>query len=343
MATMIRRVLFVLVCAFLFTGNAHFSSAALLYIDPDVTEAFRGDTVTLGVRLDTSEDECINTVDATIHYDPSVRAVDVSTGNSILNIWVESPRIDEEAHTITFAGGLPGGYCGRVPGDPTLTNTLVELIFRIPGLSIGTGDNSVARITFDESSQALLHDGRGTRAQLTLSDGEIRLGRTIGTEVEDNWRDAIAGDDIPPTEFSITLTKDPVAFGGKYFIVFNSNDKQSGIDHYEVIEEPFEQFELFTWGAANAPWQIITSPYVLKDQSLNSTIRVKAIDKAGNETISVLIPDTALRSMSTKRRTIVFSASGAGALLFGLMAYALWRRRRELKLPDTSIDTDTHV
>jgi hypothetical protein len=322
-------------CAGVFVAvfiHAHSADAALLYFDPGAAEVYRGDTVSLGLRIDTDEGECINTVDAVIHYDPSIRAVDISRGDSILNLWVEDPIIDEINHTIRFAGGIPGGYCGRIPGDPSLTNVLLELVFRSPGLSIGGGDNQSARVWVEESAQVLLHDGLGTNATVRLQDAVITLLDTPGNAPVDAWREKVQGDDELPGDFSITLTRDETgaAFSGKYFIVFNSADKQSGIDHYEVMEEPFAEFSAFRWGRADAPWKRTESPYVLEDQTLNSTIRVKVIDKAGNERIATLVPDVALRSMSRDILLTTLVFGGVGILLVALVVYALWRRKQGL-------------
>lgn len=321
-----------LVALFMFAGisNAH---AALLYFDPSFAEISRGDSITADLRIDTDEGECINTIDATIHYDSSINVVDISRGESILNIWVENPVIDKENHTVHFAGGIPGGYCGRIPGDPSLTNVILKLALQSPGFTIGGGDNlKNPRIWLDDISQVLLHDGYGTPATVRLQDATIHLLDTVGSEIQDEWRSNVQEDTEPPSDFSITLTKDDFAFNKKYFIVFNSNDKQSGIDHYEVMEEPFSEFYAFKWGRADAPWIRTESPYILKDQTLNSTIRVKAIDKAGNSIISTLVPDTALRSMS-QNLLMMWTLIGGIVLLVLIFAYfAFWmirKRRRE--------------
>lgn len=307
------------------------AEAALLYFDPPATDVFRGDSVTLSLRLDTDEDECVNTVDATIHYDESIRAVDVSRGDSILSIWVEDPVINEEAHTITFAGGIPGGYCGRIPGDPSLTNVVLKLVFRSPGLTVGGGNTSQAgRVWIDENVQVLLHDGYGTNTNTRLQDSVINLLSTPGTQVVDLWRGEVTQDGDLPSDFSITLTKDDTAFSGKYFVVFNASDKQSGIDHYELMEEPFSEFYSFRWGRADAPWVTVTSPYVLEDQTLNSTIRIKAIDKAGNERIATLVPDPALRKMSEDKLIAIVVIGGVIALIAVLIGYGLWKRKQRV-------------
>lgn len=313
---------------FFYVASVPQASAALLYFDPGQVEVNRGDSVTIGLRIDTDEGECINTVDAIVHYDPAVRLVDVSRGSSILNLWVENPVIDEEKHTVTFAGGIPGGYCGRIPGDPSLTNVILDLIFKSPGLSIGGGESESSRVWVDEQSQVLLHDGYGTNAPLRLQDSKIILAKNAGTSVTDEWRQDVIDDNDLPSDFAITLSRFESAFSGKYFITFNAIDKQSGIDHYEVMEEPITKFHTFTWGRADAPWITHDSPYVLEDQSLNSTIRVKAIDKAGNERIVTLVPDPALQSMSRDTRITIGVFGGVGILLIVLIGYAVVRRRK---------------
>ncbi len=306
--------------------------AALLYLDPAESNIYRGDTETIKLRIDTDEGECINTVDATIRFSAAIRAVDVSRGESILNLWLQDPKIDEEARTITFAGGVPGGYCGRIAGDPKLTNVIAEFAFRSPGFSIGADSNEkTADITVGEETQVLLHDGLGTRAELRTMPARLVLLDTPGAEARDSWTDQVVDDEIPPSDFVVTLAQEGTAFSGKYFITFNSQDKQSGIDHYEVMEEPFDDFNLFRWGRADAPWVTTESPYVLKDQSLNSTIRVKAVDKAGLERIVVLVPDVALRTVSIERMVLFGVLSVVVVFLIIFVGYALYRRKRSLE------------
>lgn len=305
------------------------AEAALLYFDPPEASVHRGDTVTLGLRLDTDEGECVNVVSGVITYDANIRAVDVSRGDSILNIWLEPPTIDEEKRTITFAGGLPGGYCGRILGDPSLTNVILDIVFRSPGFSVGE-QSKTAQVRVDEQSEVILHDGFGTRANLERLHSTLTLLDTPGDRMDDSWSDRVNEDVLPPADFTIDLFRDQNAFSGQYVISWNSQDKQSGIDHYEVMEEPFEEFYTFKWGRVDAPWVVVESPYVLKDQSLNSTIRVKAVDKAGNQTIATLIPDEAMRSVSA-HRVIMWSVAG-GILLIVLVgtAFIVWRRRERL-------------
>jgi hypothetical protein len=307
------------------------SSAATLYIDPPQVTLNRGDAVTLAVRLDTDEtvNECINAIDAVITFDGGVAPVDVSTGGSIMPVWVEAPTIDKEKRQITFAGGIPNGYCGRVAGDPKLTNTIAELVFRAPGLSVG-GDDAQNEITvaFAPETTAYLNDGFGTAAITATLGSKITLTDSPGTTLRDDWREAIIDDTIPPEEFSIELLQgDGISFGTDWYIVFNTTDKQTGISRYEVIEEAPEEAKLFSFGAATAPWQTTRSPYVLQDQSLRSTIRVRAIDKAGNEYVATLAPQNAERY--TIESVTVFMIFGGLVILLGLGLLVFWLMRRK--------------
>lgn len=323
-----------LVSVFFFGGVLH-AQAASLYIDPAFGSLSRGDAVTLSVRLDTDEanEECVNAVDGVITYSENITPVDVSMGDSIFSIWVEQPVINKENRTITFAGGIPNGYCGRIPGDPRLTNTLVKLIFRSPGFSIGgTTGSSTATVAFAPETTAYLNDGFGTKADLAMYGTSLDLSDRAGATLQDPWREAVVTDTLPPEEFSIALEKGETAFQGKYYIVFNTTDKQTGIDQYQVIEEPISSKWSFNWGRADAPWVTTRSPYILDDQSLNSVIRVKAIDKAGNEYIATLVPDESVRHLSTQD---IIAYAGLGLLLLlllgiiGTVIRSIIKRRKE--------------
>jgi hypothetical protein len=209
------------------------------------------------------------------------------------------------------------------------------MVFRAPGLSIGQGAaaTNTAKIEFSPETTAYENDGFGTKAVLAMYGASIDVSKTPSTELRDPWRDAVITDTIPPEKFSISVQKDDVAFNGDFFVAFNTTDKQTGIDHYEIMEEPSSQIAAFDWGRADAPWKEARSPYILKDQSLNSIIRVKAIDKAGNEYIATLVPDETMRAVST---TQYISWGVAALLLVGLiglclLAFKTYRKRKKEK------------
>jgi hypothetical protein len=80
-----------------------------------------------------------------------------------------------------------------------------------------------------------------------------------------------------PEPFTFQIIKDESIFENQYVLIFNTQDKDSGIDHYEVQE-------------GNLDFKIAKSPYLLENQYLNGKIIVKAIDRAGNERISRVGP-----------------------------------------------------
>lgn len=284
-----------------FVCMTHSVSAATLYMSPSETEIYPGDTLAVEVRLNTDENECVNVVDGVIEFDANIVPVDISRGNSIVPIWVEDPVIDLPNKRITFAGGIPNGYCGRIAGDPKLTNIVLEILFQAPAFAVGIGQrDDIADITFSAETGVYLNDGTGSLAPLQTFGSQLAVAKKASSTPRNEWTSRVDDDDQPPQVFSITLSTDPSIYNGKYFVTFNTTDKQSGIDHYEIIEEPIDDFDLFAWGAVDAPWTKVRSPYLLKDQSLNSTIRVKAVDKAGNEYIAVYVPEEELRGTTER-------------------------------------------
>ncbi|OGZ17544.1 MAG: hypothetical protein A2Z78_02020 [Candidatus Nealsonbacteria bacterium RBG_13_36_15] len=127
----------------------------------------------------------------------------------------------------------------------------------------------------------------------------------------ENWSPKISFramvDATPPEKFTIEIGQDPSVFEGKYFLGFSTTDKISGIDYYEVKEgkEDFKKAEI---------------PYLLKDQSLKSRILVRAVDKAGNEQISEIIPPKEVPSYFSLFSSLV-------SILFGLIIIILVIRK----------------
>jgi len=325
--------------------------AATLYIDPGLVTLNRGDAVTASVRLmpDQVSGECINAVDAVISYPDNIQPIDYSIGRSIFSVWVENPTINKENRTITFAGGIPNGYCGRVEGDPSLTNILVDIVFRSPGFQVGglANDSDVAVIDFLPETQAYLNDGQGTRANLRTLGSTISLNKTAGAGgIVDDWREVVRIDNLPPEPFSILLERDDrgVNFNGNYYIVFSTTDKQTGISHYEVMEEPVSELGKFKWGGTDASWIRTDKPvYELKDQSLNSTIRVRAYDKAGNEYVATLLPAESLRSISNAQVMFYTVMTLSVLLVIFIFAFGLYfYRRRKIQSASNHSTVNIH-
>jgi hypothetical protein len=253
------------------------TSAAILYLEPSSREYQPGDTFIVEMKIDT-EGECINTIEANLSFSRDIlKAVDFSQGKSIIIVWVKSPEINQEKGEISFSGGISGGYCGRIPGDPGTSNLLGQIIFRIPGMMVRKPGENIAEVKFLDTSQILLNDGLGTKAKLTTQGATFKILSKLEPS-QDEWKEELEKDNIPPEPFEIEIQQTPAIFEGKYFITFSTTDKQTGVDYYEIRE-------------GKRDWQTAESPYLLDDQSLQSIIEVKAIDKAGNERIAEYTPE----------------------------------------------------
>lgn len=242
----------------------HAASAASLSLEPATTTYGPGDTFIETVRVDNGQD-CINAVNVEISYPTdTLRAVDFSRGDSIFSLWAVEPKIDTDRGTITFAGGIPGGYCGRISGDASPSDVLGKIVF-----TVASAKAPVAQIRFADGSKAYLNDGQGTPASLATKGATVTLS-PVALQTENPWLSEVGKDTTPPQPFDVQVESTLGVFGGKYYIVFSTSDKESGLDHFEIAEL--------------GGWKRITSPYLLANQSFLGVgdVQVRAVDKAGN-------------------------------------------------------------
>lgn len=275
--TVIRCLVFLLSCLIIST-IPFIARAATIYLAPAEGEFSPGETFIEEIKLDT-EGEDINAIEVNLGFPGDIlEIVDFSDGGSLLKIWVDKPIINDSQETInkykgtlSFTGGVPNGFTGE--------GTLGKVVFKARALSQGKMKTlpREAKIQFLAETQLLLNDGQGTLAKLTKKGSILQIIAEKSEILGNEWQSIIKEDDILPEFFEIKISRESSMFEGKYFISFLAVDEQSGIDHYEIQE-------------GDGEWQEATSPYVLQDQSLKSIIRVKAIDKAGNEKIEILNP-----------------------------------------------------
>ena len=256
--------------------------AAVLYLDPPNGEYYSGDNFIVNIRIDVNE-ECINTVKADLSFPKDIlEIIDFSKGDSILTLWVEDPEINQDLGLISFAGGIPGGYCGRVSGDPGESNLLGKIIFKIRENEPSQAVQSL-KVEFLDSSKVLLNDGKGTPAELTTEGAVFTVSTKPFNYIysEDEWQKELEQDKTLPEPFTIEVRR----FEEKYFLIFSTTDKQTGLDYYEISETKVVDIQ-----PQLLEFKKGTSPYLLEDQSLQSIIKVKAVDKAGNERIVEIKP-----------------------------------------------------
>jgi hypothetical protein len=238
------------------------ASAAEITLDSDTQSIGVGSQFEVGVFINTDE-ESINAVEGKITFPQDLLEVKkVNDGNSIINFWIDPVRNCvsngvEKPDEICFSGIIPGGY-----------NDGQGLILSITFLAKKEGGGA---IKFGEV-KALRNDGQGTEVPLTISNFNF----TVRETAKSTGQMPTAKEDRDlPEEFAPQIAADPAIFEGKWFLVFATQDKGSGIDHYEVCE-------------GKSKCIAAESPYLLQNQDLDEEIIVKAVDKSGNERVATI-------------------------------------------------------
>lgn len=284
-----------------------FVHAAQIYLDPATGTYPLGLTFEVDVRLDNAG-QCINAASVDIAYPKDLlQPVAVSDGDSILSLWVKEPTIYSNYGIISFVGGLPGGYCGRVAGDANLSNKLATLYFQFPTSTVVTSSSipQTATISIVSSTQVVLNDGNGTLAPLTLAGASYTQLLKGQYAPENAWEDNIQSDTIPPEPFTVGVYKDPSLFNDQLFAVFSTVDKQTGVDHYDVAEVPTADIGK---PEDQLNWVRAVSPYLIQNQNLDGLIEVRAVDKAGNERIATYSTQKLPATPSWKLRIFAYLA-----------------------------------
>ena len=261
---------FVFLFALFSVSTAH---AAELRFVPQAKEINVGQQFQVDLVLDT-ENKAINAIESRIIFPADLLELkEIRDGNSIINFWIERPvRVTSCSIScdLVFSGITPGGFSGE-------SGLIFSLVFE--SLKEGQGQIEISDI------KALLNDGQGTEASLSISNFQFLISKQI--PIPQIPKLEIKDSDIPET-FKPVVAKDAMILDGKYFLVFATQDKGSGINRYEVKESRQRFLTFFS------RWNVAESPYVLRDQELRSYIFVKAVDNAGNERMTQITPQNPL-------------------------------------------------
>lgn len=236
-------------------------AATLLFETPAPTIA-PGNDFFVDVLIDPGTTP-LNAIEGTLQFSADLLTlVRVEDGSSVVGPWIVPPTSDPGQ--IRFAGIIPNGFGGLI--DP-FTNKkgpgkLFRLIFR--GREVGTATLvSVGGYTAP-------NDGRGTLESLP----PLSLALTISPDA--SLLPYTQNDSILPT-LTASVVEDPNLFEGRMTLIFTARDKESGVSYVEVQE-------------GVGPFVLATSPYLLKDQTRNSLIVLRAHDNAGNIRTVILPP-----------------------------------------------------
>ena len=300
-------LLLIVVCVFAFSVSG--VKAAEIYFGTASEGVGLEKPFEVGVFLNT-EAEPINAVEGTVVFPTdSLELLDIRDAGSVLTLWIERPHLTQGAQTseVSFAGVVPGGYFGREA-------YLFSLVFQAKqtaSVTIGTLDERV-----------LLNDGKGTEATLQRAPLVLNI-----KEVSEIPEYLPPYDTEPPEPFVFEVTRDPNVFDNKWFVVFATQDKISGIDHYEILEE--EQKGSFRRLFGKRTWRIGESPYLLQDQTLKSYITVKAIDRAGNERIASVLPQNPLEWYENYFIWAIIIIGIGGILIASVFLRIVWRKHKK--------------
>ncbi|OGZ61127.1 MAG: hypothetical protein A2919_01210 [Candidatus Spechtbacteria bacterium RIFCSPLOWO2_01_FULL_43_12] len=200
-----------------FILNTVVADAASLYIFPNQSEVYEGDSIVAELRLNTEGQE-VNTIETTLSLPPGILEItDFSTGGSVFSFFVAGPEIRTDENSVFFQAASPGGFSGEgVVGKITLRSKN-----RGPAYAEATAGRQ-ATLRISENSKVLLNDGKGTEAGLKFTNGDYEvvekpsglvLVNSESHPAEDGWYSGpfirLYWDTDPNTEYSYVLTRDP--------------------------------------------------------------------------------------------------------------------------------------
>lgn len=302
-------------------------SAATLSFSPKVRQANPGDVIVVPIRITTAPGECVNAGTIALSFPADKISVQtIGRGESIFPFWLNE-KTDNTLGAAEFSVGIPGGYCGQAIGDTGAVDIVAKVAFQYKS-------SEPATVVFGSSTMFALADGAGTPAEIITSP--LVITKSASDTVRNEWIGEVVGDHFPPEQFTPEIMKDSTDEKSPFYLIFSTTDKQSGIDHFTVREEDPRTFGFHVGTSVRSDDVPAMSPFVLQDQALRSRIVVRAYDKAGNVTESILPP-------TNERPT--FENSEWGVLLFigaGVAAFAVimlwsmkkiwWKNNKEIEI-----------
>lgn len=267
--------------AILILGGASFAKAAEISLSSMISEINPNQEFLVDVILNTEEAD-VNAVQGKILFPQEFFDLEeIRDGDSIIPLWLDRPRLLEQnplgssMREVMFSGIIPGGFRGVLSPfyEGYRPGKLLSLVFKAKALGQETilANNMVV----------LLNDGRGSPARVSVNN--------LAIKISDNAAPAtvpVISDVTMPEAFIPEVTRNDSMLDGKWFLVFGTADKESGIDHYEVAENRDEASSNYD----NLAWEKAVSPHILSDQALKSFIYVRAVDKSGNSRIQKIAP-----------------------------------------------------
>jgi hypothetical protein len=283
------------------------SHAATLKVVASSSSVVVGQSFQVNVALDTKGEDA-NAIQGEVTFPPGFFIFKgINDGASPVSLWIEPPH-EISSGTVEFSGIIPGGFTGSA-------SSVVGVL--LAPVTNGTGTIDLQNV------QLLRNDGQGTAIAVTTA------GQPIAVAIAANASPSVLVGPVPrftvPEMFVPIVTTDPNIYDGKYFLVFSTTDKGSGINYYDVTEVPAG-----TAISEHSLWATATSPYLLKDQSLSSDIYIRAVNNAGIATI-VKVPARFPPSIISRITSTSLSSVWLLLFLFLLVILAFYFLTRSRK------------
>lgn len=225
--------------------------AARMFVDAPTSISIHKEAL-VEIKIDTEKDT-INAVSGELSLPAGLTISKILDGTSAITLWVERPSLANPSK-ISFSGLTPGGISG--------TRNLFTLV--VEADKSGTFPFTITNAT------ALKNDGKGTAA--TVAAPAFKLKATTNA----SSTEVAIEDTIEPEKFTPVISRTPDLFNNDYFVSFLTQDKGTGVDHYEFASTFFGSPDKDDWKKAE-------SPLVLAKSDLYKKIFIKAVDKLGNE------------------------------------------------------------
>lgn len=278
-----------------------FSYASNIFIEAESINYKIGDIVRFDIYINT-EDSLINTIETEVNFDSNdLKFFDFGDSDSVINFWVEKKAVSS---VINLSGIIPGGFASE-------KGKIISLYFET--VRQGQTDISI------QNSTLFLNDGEGTEEKIPATSFSI----DVSNEVNQNKvvSEDYSKDFYPPESFSPEISRSSSLYDNKWFLVFSTQDKGSGVSGYLIKEARYKPFLFFK------KWANSESPYVLKDQSRSSFIAIKAVDKAGNQVTERLYPENSRPLIEQILIGVVFGLIG---ILFMFVLYRILKKLSEM-------------
>ncbi len=271
----LRKYFFSLIFSVVFSYSTfgYVAHAATIIFDPQETTVGPITPFKVGIMLDSFNQ--VNTISVLINVPDQFEVTDISDGNSIINFWVEKPHINN-SHQLVFSGIIPGGFSG--------------IHAKLLTLTLKASRTGQFVIGLDPNSRIYLNSLSNLEESITALDLNLNV-----VEGRDNLINSIPDIDLP-NSFTPLLVQLPDISGNNllWHVAFQSHDKGSGINHYEVAESSKKIDVSNTSAIDSLNWYRAVNPYLLRDQKLTSFVYVRAIDDEYNKRVEFIEPQNKL-------------------------------------------------